>query len=99
MPMTTLELSEGMPPICSVVPAKICFIALYKYTNEMKRTGQNHLGIGQERNLQGIASQQLTGCCEDNVPIGGDHCMHLDNSMLTGRSPECFMYWLHSREC
>lgn len=71
MPMTTLELSEGMPPICSAVPARICFIALYKYTNEMKRTGQNHLGIGQERNLQGIASQELNGCYEDSVSIGG----------------------------
>ena len=39
MPMTTLELSEGMPPICSAGPARICFIALYKYTNEMKGTG------------------------------------------------------------
>lgn len=39
VPVTTSELSEGMPPVRCTVPARICFIALYKYTNEMKRTG------------------------------------------------------------
>lgn len=100
MPMTTLELSEGMPPICSTVPAKICFTELYRYTNEMKRIGQNHLGTGQERNLQDLASQQLNGCYEDSVPIGRDPCMHLNNNpMQTGRSLKCFMYWIYSCEC
>lgn len=54
MLMKTMELSEGMPQIFSVVPARICFIALYKYTNKMKKTGQNNQGIGQESNLQGL---------------------------------------------
>lgn len=71
MLMKTMELSEGMPQIFSVVPARICFIALYKYTNKMKKTGQNNQAIGQESNLQGITSQQLNGCCEDSVPVGG----------------------------
>lgn len=98
MPMTTLELTEGMPPICFSVPVKICFTELYKYTNETKRTGQNHLGMGQERNLQDVAGQELNGYCEDSVPIGRDPCMHLNNLMQTGRSLKCFMYWIYSCE-
>lgn len=70
MPMTTLELSEGVTPVCCIVPARICFIALSKYTNEMKRICQNHLGVGQEKNMKDTVGQQLNRYHEDSVPLG-----------------------------
>lgn len=70
MPVTTSELSEGTTPVCHTGPARICFIALYKYTDEMKRTGRNHLGLGQGKGLEGMVGQQLNRNCEDSVSIG-----------------------------
>lgn len=70
MPVTTSELSEGTTPACHAGPARLCFIALYKYTDEMKRAGQNHLGLGQGKNLEGMVGQQLSRNCEDSVSIG-----------------------------
>ena len=73
-----------------------CIIQIYKWNEKdwLEPSG-NRSREESERCRQPTAEWVLWGQCA----YWGDPCMHLDNLMLTGKSPECFMYWLHSHEC